>query len=595
MVRFTSLALSALVVQIASGQSIRATKVEQSRKLSYNRIAGYEPNSQVTDHNAIDRDQKFLEIELEKKTETGLARAKKIYENGGNSKSYAEITLLQTLSAPIVAKTTVTGISVGDFSIQGKLYKDAGANQRTVKIQYFTSDDQDNWVNCRVGGLNEGRETSGCFKDTGSVNIGGVSYQYTYDSTSGNKNGRTLQGFSSSVEDKMISCFPGCPMTDATYFTNYYGQTDYGDRWIQAAFNGGSLTSFDNGNTSFDGLGFAAKSELIKKGTVCMNTFMYVIREFEDAINDCKTECDTSTNCNDDPVHAWDEGVAFYAGSLEGQDGYSSGKMLHQLADKRCRNFKTCGLNGDLFGPTTSSVNHQLLTLFNRGKEQLLTNQCGAAKPTVRAIADLMYIPLIQGTIRYAYFLETGDRNEKQRAEGAVFSASVLPRIHAADPAKAEIIRQNMAITATSTSFAAVKAAFESVYTDIGITCTKVGGIVNADGTYVEGAEPCVGDDDSTDDDDTHSSDDKSGCSDDETGTGSDDDKAAADDGSDDDKAAADDGTDDDKVAADDGTDDDKAAADDGSDDDGGCSDSASMTISFAVVLTSMASIFAIM
>jgi len=603
MVCFTSTVLSALLAQIVAGQSLRAVdnETKKSRKLSFDRIAGYEPNSKVTDHNAIDRDQKFMEIELEKNTQSGFDRARRIYQEGGNSKSYADITVLNNLLSPIGEKTLVEGISVGDYIVSGKLYKDAPANQRSIKVQYDTSEDQENWVKCRVGGLNEGRETDGCFKDSGTLSIGGVNHQYFYDSTSGNKNGRTLQGFSTAVEEKMLSCSPGCPMQDADYFTKYYGQADYADRYIQAAFDGGAITNFDNGNVDFNGLGFTAKSELIKKGTVCMNVFMYVIREFEDAINDCRTECDTATDCNDDPVHAWDEGVAFYAGSYEGSEGFSSGKMLHQLADKRCRNFKTCGLNGDLDGPTTSYVNHQLLKLFNRGKEQLLSGQCGAVRPTVREIANLMYIPLIQATLRYAYFLETGDRNEKQRAEGAVFSASVLPRIHAASRSAAATISSNMSITSTSTSFSAVKSAFESVYADLGITCRKVGGIVKADGSYIEGGAPCVGDDDTSDDDDkamSMSDDDTTstkGCTDDGTNdddkTASDDDKAAADDGTDDDKAATDDGTGDDKAAADDGTDDDKAAADD----DDGCNGVGSTAISTIVVILSMVCMSAIL
>jgi len=620
MVRFTSIALSALLVQIASGQSIRAANVHSNvaRNLSYDRIAGYEPNSKVTDHNALDRDQKFMEIELSKGTPTGLARAKRIYQEGGNSKSYAEITLSVVLPAAIQDKTVVTGTSVGDELIFGKVMSAEG-NQRIVKIQYDTSQNQATWVGCRVGGLNEGRETNGCFKDSGTIVIDGKSYQYTYDSTVDNKNGRTLQGFSTAVESKMIACgtAAGCPMKDAKFFTDYYGQANYGDLWIQAAFNGGSLTNFDYGNTNFSSLGYSAQSELIKKGTVCMNTFMYVIREFEDAIADCRSQCDTSTNCNDDPVHAWDEGVAFYAGSLEGLDGYSSGRMLHQLADKRCRNFKTCGLNGDLDGPTTSSVNHGLLKLFNRGKEQLLSNQCAAARPTVQEIASLMYIPLIQGTLRYAYFLQTGDRNEKQRAEGAVFAASVVPRVHAASASAASIISSNMSLEATITSFSSVKTAFESVYAELGITCRQVGGIVNSEGMYYPGAEPCASgsDDDSTSDD--GSDDDTSGCSDDKTASddGSDDDKAAStddgsdddkekastDDGSDDDKeeASTDDGSDDDKekAATDDGSDDDKAAAaDDGTDDDGaGCSGVGSTGISTVVLLLSMVSAFVVL
>ena len=54
--------------------------------------------------------------------------------------------------------------------------------------------------------------------------------------------------------------------------------------------------------------------------------------QFEDAIDDC-TSC--TSNCNEhstnsDSVHAWDEGVAFYTGSLEGTayGGNSNGKLL---------------------------------------------------------------------------------------------------------------------------------------------------------------------------------------------------------------------------------------------------------------------------
>ena len=62
----------------------------------------------------------------------------------------------------------------------------------------------------------------------------------------------------------------------------------------------------------------------------------------QDAINDCKFGRITA---NDDAsVHAWDEAVAFYTGSLEGAAQYgdsSNGKLLHALADKRCQNFRT--------------------------------------------------------------------------------------------------------------------------------------------------------------------------------------------------------------------------------------------------------------
>ena len=42
------------------------------------------------------------------------------------------------------------------------------------------------------------------------------------------------------------------------------------------------------------------------------------ISKLQDAIRDCQSGCQL---CNNAPVHAWDEAVAFYAGSLEGEQG----------------------------------------------------------------------------------------------------------------------------------------------------------------------------------------------------------------------------------------------------------------------------------
>jgi hypothetical protein len=211
---------------------------------------------------------------------------------------------------------------------------------------------------------------------------------------------------------------------------------------------------------------------------------MYVIREFEDALDDCQNNC---IACNDDPVHAWDEGVAFYSGSLEGDNGVPSGVLLHELADKRCTNFNTCIDENN----SKSAVNDVLLDLFNVGQSQLLTGRCEEARKTKEKIVDLMYIPLIQGVLRYAYRVGEQAGGEKEKAEGAVFAAAVLPRIHAANEKAADTIYSNMRVGASSTDFQTVKKAFESVYRDLNIKCSDVGGLVSPDGGYFPGASPC--------------------------------------------------------------------------------------------------------
>merc|ERR1711904_23304 len=232
----------------------------------------------------------------------------------------------------------------------------------------------------------------------------------------------------------------------------------------------------------------AARVQIAKKTSAYMNVWMYVIREFEDAIDDCKAGC---INCNDDPVHAWDEGVAFYTGTLEGTDGSGSGKMIYALADKRCKNFGTCS------GSTHSSyVNEALFVQFTKGKIALQQGKCADVAPIKKLIVELMSIPLVQGSLRYAYKVAELQGGSKEFAEGAAFSAAILPRVHACDASAAKVISDNMNMEIAesarmSAGFGPVKKAFESVYECLGITCASVGGLILEGAEYYPGAEPC--------------------------------------------------------------------------------------------------------
>ena len=90
------------------------------------------------------------------------------------------------------------------------------------------------------------------------MKIDGTDFDYSYLPLQANKNGRTLQGFSKQAEDKMKNCGAGCPMEDANMFATYYGEWDYGDKWIQAAF-AGTATSFTNGDADFSQYGYDGK------------------------------------------------------------------------------------------------------------------------------------------------------------------------------------------------------------------------------------------------------------------------------------------------------------------------------------------------
>jgi hypothetical protein len=165
--------------------------------------------------------------------------------------------------------------------------------------------------------------------------------------------------------------------------------------------------------------------------------------------------------------------------------------MSYRLAEKRCKNFKTCGPNHDATSGT-SFVNIELFKQFAIGAHGILLGDCEAARPVLRKVVALMATPLIQGTLRYAYKIEKFSAGDKEKGEGAVFAAAIVPRVAFCNSGDAATIMNNMKVGATSTSFAAVKVAFEKNYACMEITCAEVGGLwFSAESRYYDGAEPC--------------------------------------------------------------------------------------------------------
>ena len=103
------------------------------------------------------------------------------------------------------------GETEGLQAVYGKVYKSSKTPPGEIWLQYETSDDQSSYVNCQVGGLSvsNNENTEGCFKAAGSIKMVDTTteYAYEYEPKTDNDNGRTIQGFSTAVEAKMIT---GC-------------------------------------------------------------------------------------------------------------------------------------------------------------------------------------------------------------------------------------------------------------------------------------------------------------------------------------------------------------------------------------------------
>ena len=93
-----------------------------------------------------------------------------------------------------------------------------------------------------------------------TLNINGADYSYSdYSVATGNKNGRTIAGFSTSAYDKMYQGCKGCPYSEYIKYYEYYGEYDYANQWVTAAFDGTS-TNFKNGNANFGSYGFSGRT-----------------------------------------------------------------------------------------------------------------------------------------------------------------------------------------------------------------------------------------------------------------------------------------------------------------------------------------------
>ena len=343
----------------------------------YPLIAGYAPGSDVVDHNNLDLDQSAMELEL-KESPSDFTTATAIYTNGGNSKAYAQFTV-PSLSGDVAKGAAITCETSGGSAVSATVYAAASAGETTVTLKYPVG-------TCNVGGLPASAQTTtGCciVSDLTVGSLGSVTPTAVV-----NKAGRTLRGFSTGAESKMLSGCPGCPYKDFQMFYDYYGAADYADQWVSAALGGTSLTLGTGGTTDFSGVDDAARVEAVKKGTAYMAVWMYVVREFEDAIDDCVTG---SITANYGSVHAWDEGVAFYAGSLEGTDGSSSGKMVYRLAEKRCANFKTCGAAGDATSGTAKVRERHLLLMKLLTCSYHRSHIC-AWRPQARDVLHILWI-----------------------------------------------------------------------------------------------------------------------------------------------------------------------------------------------------------
>lgn len=196
-----------------------------------------------------------------------------MYENGGHSRPTAVITFAPALTISLSAGQRVTGTAVDGTPVSGTVVSDVGAGGTSVEIRYTIGELMATYVRCQVGGKFE-PVTAGCkllsilcmetvtlwscfsliidtfssgFAENSNLTVGGQQVPYT---TVRNINTRTIKGFSVRHERNKKNDGEGEYFRDFKMFLDYYGDPQYSDKLITAAFTQ-TQTQFSNFNFDF--------------------------------------------------------------------------------------------------------------------------------------------------------------------------------------------------------------------------------------------------------------------------------------------------------------------------------------------------------
>lgn len=102
---------------------------------------------------AISYDQTIVESLLAIRTEQSFDQARRVYSEGGNSKTIATLTLAGGLGVNIAKGTKLTAKGFDGRDVVGFSENSAVVGATTIQFRYPTTDNMQNHLDCRVGGL----------------------------------------------------------------------------------------------------------------------------------------------------------------------------------------------------------------------------------------------------------------------------------------------------------------------------------------------------------------------------------------------------------------------------------------------------------
>lgn len=275
---------------------------------------------------------------------------------------------------------------------------------------------------------------------------------------------RNLQAFSTGLGAKVTNTTISLP--DFHLFKAYYnGSSAYADNFINHALNG---TGFAEKMDS------SARKQLAIKGIQYQSISMYTLYEFAASIAKCK---DNDSAIQAKSLKNWDEGHAFYVGSLADEKSPTTGQLFWTFANKRCGNSKTCEENG------IAKANVGAISAMARGKVNIANNACDEAQFEMNMVRKYMQVALLQGVLEYTnktLIKASGNSYPyKELSEAVAFLKGVVPYINEVNETSAKILESQLELNGLNYNvqlqYSNVSSAIYSVVDELCIHCDELG------------------------------------------------------------------------------------------------------------------------
>lgn len=492
--------------------------------------------------------ERLLALDLDNKDANWLERAQEVFENGMHAGVYAKLTLTKPLEHVVLLPDPVESeynqddkkshdvyeLNVLGFSedsenapIQGIVRTNDPQKTlkpgRTTELNVFYGDGS----NCMTRG-----STDGCFAgpEGGVVLQGYGGLDYAYDPTKDNKFSSSLKWYSEDEGLRMYYCenHGGCKeYQEYEHFYDFYGILDYGNHWIESAFQHKSTnfpldkrTSHGYADVDFSVFSDRSRNAAISTATVSMNVFTAINRLMtEFGLDGCKKNSkDYSSYGNpmsmDSVIASWDQAAAIYAGSAlitpEGEEPVfqADGYTYYHMVDELAKEFGVIEFDGIDQDPS-STINLEIMEFFLVGKHGLTQEDCdGQVLHSYRSILHKLRVPWIQGVLKTAFEFSDSEFDgtsrdhhyrEDQRGTGAAHLAALLPDLYHCNKQAAATVLEELSFVWKGNGklrpdYKVIRDALEHQYQCLGVTCDEIGGFLNPQtGGYYEETRPCGG------------------------------------------------------------------------------------------------------